>query len=259
MLFEDALSQLEHITGKKGIRKGNWYMFLCPCHNDIQASLGVTKSKRGFPIYNCLAGCDWRQIKQAVERGQSISYYDPDKTPKVERQLVKQYTYFDQQGLPIFRKLRFKPKSFALQSFVNNRWVNQRPKTPVLYNLPQVIAANTVFILEGEKAVDALGEWGLVGTCTYNGASAPGQESKWLPDYNQYFIGKHVILLPDNDPPGYTHMQHVYGQLHNTLSKTILTLPGLTEKADFYDWAQLGYTKADLRELWQKQNGGRSP
>lgn len=252
--YNYALAQLQHMTGKKGVRKGAYTMFHCPCHNDPGASLGLARSKwdNNKAFVNCLAGCDYKAIEAAIGQGYEVAY--ANETEKVESKIVATYTYTNQYGAPVFRKFRFEPKAFALQSFVNGKWVNKRPATPVLYRLNEVVHANVVFVHEGEKAVNTMREWGLVATCSYNGASKSTQHPKWLPElYNPYLAGKHVVLLPDNDDAGLAHMQFIYSTLENVRSKTILKLPGIAHKADFYDWQAVGYTLADLKALWLKQ------
>src|SRR5262249_51203906 len=55
---------------------------------------------------------------------------------------------------------------------------------------------NPIFIVEGEKDVDALWERNIPATCNSGGAG------KWRDDYSKYFEGATVNILPDNDPPG---------------------------------------------------------
>ena len=248
MSFEETLAQLHRITGFKPVQKGNWYMAVCPCHNDHRPSLSVTVSERGNTIFKCFAGCNWRDIKRAVFDGHSVNHYEKPYKQKGGK-LVAKYVYLNADSRPLYRKLRFDPKGFTIQSYVNNNWVSGMLHKPVLYRLPEVICANTVFILEGEKAVEAIRRWGITATCTYNGASKNDQEPKWLVEYNQYLTGKHVVLLPDNDDPGKAHMQYVYKILENVSSKKIIELPGLAIKADFYDWQEVGWTKDDLNKL----------
>lgn len=135
---------------------------------------------------------------------------------------------------------------------------------PVLYNLPAVIRVKTIFLLEGEKDCDRGISWGLTTTCNFDGANKPPKEEpgkpainmqKWKPDlYNPYLYGKHLILIPDADLPGRNLMKFIYDSLEEekVLSKTILYLPGLSEKQDFSDWADLGFNINDLRMLWKQ-------
>jgi RecA-family ATPase len=65
-----------------------------------------------------------------------------------------------------------------------------------LYRLPDVIAAETVYVCEGEKAADAIRSLGLIATTSSFGAKAPH-----LTDWSQ-LVGKKVVILPDHDEEG---------------------------------------------------------
>lgn len=256
MTFEETLAKLEEITRFKPIRTGRGYITICPAHDDVGPSLSVARATQGnFALLYCFAGCSYEQIKDKIETGTCISPWTSAKAKKYTkpRKVVAIYPYCDQWGKVIFRKVRFEPKSFMLQHPKGNQWLPGKNNiTPVLYNLPQVIKAQTVFILEGEKAVDKLTEWGLVGTCSFNGASAGN--AKWLPSlYNPFLEGKHIIIIPDNDPPGKAHAKYIYESLTNVISKAIIELPGLKEGDDFYDWVEVGNTLDDLRNLYKKR------
>ena len=256
MTFEEVLQKLEIITGFKPIRAGRGYITLCPAHNDVGPSLSVARAKQGdFALLYCFAGCTYKEIRSRIEDGTCVSPWSNAKAKQYAkpRKIVNVYPYCDQFGNILFRKIRFEPKSFMLQHRKGNRWVSGKNDiTPVLYNLPKVINAKTVFILEGEKAVDKLAEWGLVGTCSFNGASAGN--GKWLANlYNPFLQDKHIIILPDNDAPGKAHAQCVYESLGNVLSKQIVNLPGLDDGDDFYDWVEVGNTIDDLQKLCEKE------
>ena len=88
---------------------------------------------------------------------------------------------------------------------------------------------------------------GLTATCNPMGAG------KWRPDFNQYFEGKQVVILPDNDEPGRKHAESVARHLHGTAkSVKILELPGLPEKGDVSDWLAAGGTADQLFNLAEK-------
>lgn len=259
MRLEKAVSTLERVTGFPPIKMGgNSYKAVCPCHDDANPSLSIKRADKGpFTLFYCHAGCNWEKIIATLVGGKTKYRWSKDKylkwlkEQKEGRELVKVYTYRDEYGRHVMRKLRYEPKSFALRYYVKGQWLPDRPAnfTPVLYNLPQVIKSNVVFILEGEKAVDKINEWGLVGTCTFTGASG-GNTCKWDAElYNKYLRDKHIIILPDNDRPGRQHAKGVYDTLTGVKSKKVLKLPGLAPKADFYDWAQVNSIK-DLRTLW---------
>ena len=69
----------------------------------------------------------------------------------------------------------------------------------------------------------------------------PGGAGKWLPDYNEYFRGRHVAIIADNDEPGRRHAQMVAEALYGiAASVKIIKLPGLPPKGDISDWLDAG-------------------
>ena len=85
---------------------------------------------------------------------------------------------------------------------------------------------------------------GLTASCNPMGAG------KWKKEYNRYFEGKHVIILPDNDDVGRKHANSVARHLHGiAASVKILALPGLPEKGDVSDWLEAGGTAEELQAL----------
>jgi len=126
--------------------------------------------------------------------------------------------------------------------------------------LPEFIAAapqTPRFIVEGEKDVDNLMRAGLVATCNVAGAK------KWREEYNPFFAGRHVVIIPDNDEPGSKHAAMVVGHLKPVAASVkLLELTGLAEKGDVSDWLNLGglgHTAAELmrlaeaKEEWQPE------
>jgi hypothetical protein len=163
------------------------------------------------------------------------------------------------KGTVLFQKVRYEPKDFRLRhrDDVQDPWVwNLAGIQPVLYNLPQVVTANVVIIVEGEKDSDRLtharpfhqrGEWRVAVTCTCHGAWKPGEKSKWLPSYNPYFAGKMVIVLPDNDPPGEAYATGAAAAVFPYADMVkIIRLPGLPEHGDVSDWLDAGHTVKEL-------------
>ncbi len=72
----------------------------------------------------------------------------------------------------------------------------------LLYRLPELMNANSeppVFLVEGEKDVEALRTLGFVATCT------PGGSASTDPDWFLPLSGRRVVVVADNDPPGRAH------------------------------------------------------
>lgn len=81
----------------------------------------------------------------------------------------------------------------------------------VLYRLPEIIQAvaaeKIVFVVEGEKAADALARVGVSATCS------PGGAGKWRKEYSTYLAGADVVILPDANSPGEQHCEAVAASL----------------------------------------------
>jgi putative DNA primase/helicase len=78
----------------------------------------------------------------------------------------------------------------------------------VPYNLPEVLKAKSVIIVEGEKDCETIKVWGLTATTNAQGAG------KWRQQYNDHLKGKRVAVLPDNDDPGRKHALEVARNVH---------------------------------------------
>ena len=167
------------------------------------------------------------------------------------RKIVATYDYQDANGILIHQTVRFEPKGFSQRRpdpEQPDKWLwNLDGVDPVLYRLPELLAAPTgelIFVAEGEKAVDRLRDEGLTATCSPMGAG------KWRNIYAQWFKGRHVAILPDNDARGWKHAHQVAASLRPVAASVkIVELPGLGAKEDPYDWLTLGHTAEEIHEL----------
>ena len=151
---------------------------------------------------------------------------------------VQKYPYVDLRGKILYFNCRFEfelePKTFRQCGADGLSWTVKHIKKKVPYQLPKVVEAKTVFILNGEKACIRMNDIGQVGTCNVAG------EGNWTSDLNQYFKGREVILVPDNDESGRKRIENVYSELKDFASSIkLLELPGLPEKGDFVDWLDM--------------------
>jgi hypothetical protein len=114
---------------------------------------------------------------------------------------------------------------------------------PVPYNLP-AIAANsdaTIYLVEGETCADTLIGLGLVATCNAGGAG------NWRAELNSYFVGRDLVILPDNDDAGEKHLRKLIDELEEVAeSMRVCRLPGLPAKGDVIDFLASGN---DLKAL----------
>lgn len=163
-----------------------------------------------------------------------------------------EYTYQDETGVDLFVVTRYRLPS-------GRKDFSQRPangKTGpgcmegvrlVPYRLPELVVSEStdfVWIVEGEKDVDRLVKEGLTATCNPMGAG------KWRSEFADYFAGRHVVVIPDNDAAGKAHAATICNSLHG-IAATVqyLELPDLLPHGDVSDWLDLGGTIEELGKL----------
>lgn len=122
----------------------------------------------------------------------------------------------------------------------------------ILYNLPALTKAieekETVYICEGEKDVETLKDWGLVGTCNFDG----GGKDKFKKRYSKFFLNSDVVVIPDCDKAGEDHQQTIKSNLFDYVkSMKVLELPNVKGKKgfDLTDYVEIGHTKDDFMDL----------
>src|SRR5262249_45097951 len=118
----------------------------------------------------------------------------------------------------------------------------------VPYRLPELIEAvaleQRVFIVEGEKDCNTLARHGITATTNAMGAG------KWNEALAEHFRGADVIIIPDNDDAGPTHINDVARSPTGTAARVrLLELPGLPDKGDVSDWLAQGGTVESLNAL----------
>ena len=212
---------------KRARRTGKGWMAQCPAHRDSNPSLSLSESGGRVLLY-CHAGCPPDAIVRALGIDMSDLFADPKEALRI---IVATYPYTDECGRLLYEVVRYEPKGFK-QRRPDDRggWIwdlNGTRRVP--YNLPQVIASDTVLICEGEKDCNCTTELGLVATCN------PGGAGKWRNEYSERLAGKHVIIIPDRDLPGHEHAQHVERSLLGVaVSVKLLELPS---GKDLSEWA----------------------
>ena len=163
---------------------------------------------------------------------------------KLKPKMVKAYSYRGADNKLVFQVCRFEPKDFRQRRPGNPGWIwNLKGIEPILYRLPEILKADEIIIVEGEKDADNLSEIGFTAT------TAPGGAGKWKPQYNEALKGKHVILISDNDNQGREHMTRVAQSLNgNVKSLKWIDLPGLPSKGDISDFISAFQDKDEASE-----------
>lgn len=221
----------------------NGGMTRCPAHDDSKGSLSVT-IRDGKILLHCFAGCQpYRVVEAAGLKWSDLFLDDGHRSDQPQQRITGTYIYRDASGEPVYRKIRLEPgrsgrsKEFSFSYLADGRWEKGRgPHPSVLYNLHLIGKADLVVITEGEKHADLLTGWGLTATTLDGGAG-----SRVAPGVLAPLGGKHVVILPDNDPPGLQYADRIARALHGMAkSVKVVNLPGLGEKEDIIDWAKHG-------------------
>lgn len=247
----------EEILGKlEGVRRsGAGWMAKCPAHEDRHASLSVGQADDGRTLLHCQAGCEPQDVVEKI--GLRLGDLFPDKRSEQKPQIDKCYDYRDEKGALLFQVVRLFPKDFRQRRpNPSGGWIWKLEDTKrVLYRLPELLDSDpnaTVFIVEGEKDVDALLDIGLVATTNVGGAGV----GKWRQEYSETLRERHVAILPDNDDPGAEHAAAVEKSLAGTAASVkILRLPGVPPKGDVSDWLKAGGTRDRLLDLAKQEQG----
>jgi len=243
---------LAKLPGAKKTAKG--WSAKCPAHDDRRASLSIAEGDNGGAVLHCHAGCTPAAVVAAI--GMKLADLMPacveptNCKPKADSKprIVAQYDYRDEAGELLFQVVRFDPKDFRQRRpKLGGGWDwSVKGVRVVPYRLPQLLAepARFVVVAEGEKDVDNLARLGVLATCNAGGAG------KWMAEHTKFLLGRHVIVLADNDEAGRNHAHKVALTLQGiAASVRVVELPGLPPKGDVSDWLAAGGTKDELGRL----------
>jgi putative DNA primase/helicase len=252
-----------------GLKKqGGEYRAPCPIHQgtDLNFSVNLDKGvwqchstcKRGGGVLDLEMELTGVATKAAAFKRVAKLLGIEEETGKAKpageaAKVVESDEYTDEHGHRLYRALRWEPgfkgrsKDFTLEAANGvGGWkkgpgaMNGVRRVPL--NLPQVLDAQKVYIVEGERKARQLGAWGLVATCNAGGAG------KWQgDDWAEYFIDTHVVIVPDNDAPGQKHMADVAQKLGSAPAS--IRRVEIPTGNDVVDWARAGATAAQFLAL----------
>jgi DNA primase len=174
----------------------------------------------------------------------------PSASSEKESTRQRVYVYTDNFGDPVYRKVRpTGPKGFIWERLDDKgNWVQGLGgRARYLYRLPELIESpDRVWLAEGEKDADTLCALGLTAT-TCGGANEP-----WLSEYDRCVAGRDVVVLTDNDAPGWERGNMLAEKLcHIAKSLRIVSFTGtdLPEHGDVTDWLESGHPRKELEAL----------
>ena len=264
--------QAEQIAKALGNAKrvGKGWLASCPLpthgqgHGDKNPSLSISDGEDGKPLFKCHSGCDQHQLFHAIrdygllpeiEKRDPLASIKP--LPALQAPVLEhEWVYVDEDGEPLFVKQRFKTQSAKGKDYRQARINKDGSRSYSLgdcrivpYRFPELLNAKTagraIYLVEGEKAADALVEIGAIATSAHAGSGS------WPQEITQYFAGATVVMLPDNDLAGWKYAKLVAAALTPVVkSLRIVDLPVIYPTDDAYEWVnQYGGTRQQLAEL----------
>lgn len=255
--------EFAHKLQKPTLKNGKWWA-CCPAHYDNNPSLCISDGRKAI-VFKCFsAGCTQEDIIEALmhqgiwpgkPKNESFrkngAPYKSKPKPTIEstpRKIIKTYDYEDPAGNFVYQKVRYEPKDFRIRRpdpDKKGKWIwsiKGIQKYP--YRLTKLLASKkSICIVEGEKDVESLEKLGITAT-TFGGAN------DWESGFAEYFKDRDVLIFPDNDEAGKSHINDIADDLDGVAkSIKIIFLDGLKEKGDVTDWIQAGGTRAKLAEI----------
>jgi hypothetical protein len=246
---------------------GQW---VCSCpvpghgqgNGDKNPSLSITESE-GKVLFHCHGGCDQRDVFDAV-RERNLLPTTPKReeisfTQHQDKVLEHEWLYRTEDGDTLFTKRRYKTndekgKTYSIHRVDANgkRIAGLKDTRIVPYNLPELLdakaAGRAIYLVEGEKAADALVSIGATATTSHTGAGS------WPTEITQYFSGANVVVIPDNDEPGFSYAKRAIAHLLPVVkSIRYLDLELMMPGDDAYEWVYHAKgTRKELAELAKK-------
>jgi hypothetical protein len=233
-------------------------MARCPAHDDRINSLSIKRESDKWLVH-CHRGCDIEKVLQAADPSLTTAdlFFGERKSSKGQPQGKEEcaYDYVDENGMLLFQIVRLKePKGFyARRSNGKGGWINSlKGVRRVLYRLPEVLQAEDVLVVAGEKDVHTAERLGLIAT------SNPLGEGKWKPEYSESLRGKKVTIIPDKDATGIRHGRTVARSLLSVVASVKAAealralmddAPPLTD-ADVTAWSEPEPEKPEPKQKW---------
>lgn len=201
----------------------------CPFHDDQTPSLNINVETGQFICYGCgvkgnklvtfemqlLDTDDVQEAWSSVAKKLGITL-----CPKSRGRITHKHVYRDEKGDESYMVVRYADGSasylryagFGNLGAIYKTGLRGRKRIP--YNLPEVVAAQVVLFVEGEKKADILKDLRFLDS---NGKpvaiTTTGGAGSWRIEKVEYLKGKHVVFLPDTDEPGLRYSADVQASL----------------------------------------------
>ena len=225
----------------------------CPFHDDQTPSLSINIETGQFHCHACgiqgnklvtfemrlLDTDDVQEAWKTVAKKICVRL-----SPRSRGKVTHEHHYRDRNGEEYYRVRRYEDGSASYSRYLGYGFVGPLYKPGlagrkrILYNLPEVIAADVVILVEGEKKADILTALELSDS---NGrpvaVTTTGGAESWRIENVEYLTDKRVVLLPDTDPPGQRYREAVNASLERAaIEFRIVDFDGLG--SDFREYLQ---------------------
>ena len=160
-----------------------------------------------------------------------------------------QWDYQDADGNLLVCVYRYDtPKGKQFRPWDVKARVYRAPNPRPLYNQPDMVTADTVIVVEGEKCAKTLIDIGICATTAMNGANAPLDKTDWSP-----LMGKHVVIWPDHDKVGKEYANRLVTKLQtlDLLSLSMVAVP--EDKPESWDVADAFEEGLDIEAFLKAQ------
>jgi hypothetical protein len=242
--FEAALQDIAW-NGNQGTAR-------CPFHADRRPSLSLNAELGLFYCHGCGAKGTTSDFERRISgicrrpAGTPISRANQKNGPQERTGTVAAvYQYKDANQKVIFEQVRYKPKTFrSRRPGGKGGWVwNLQGVQRVLYQLPEILKAGKVYVVEGEKDADSVTSLtGCPGTTNVGGAG------KWRDELSESLADKEIIILQDGDEPGAKHALEVAASVCK-VARSVKLLAPFTDAKDISEWITNGGTRKQLEKI----------
>ena len=257
--------QIAKTLGNAKKANGQW-VASCPVpshgkgNGDKNPSLSIHIGDDGKPLFHCHGGCSQEEVFNTIKSlnllPELMEKPDPlaNIRPIPRNILEQEWVYTDEDKQPVFVKSRFRLADGGKTYRLHKLDAHGR-KQPTLgdarivpYNLPALLDAKTagrnIFLVEGEKAADAIKSIGMIATTAHTGAGS------WPEAITEYFAGAQVIIVPDNDTAGWGYAYKAAEAILPIVKSLKVVDLGLQGQGDdAYEFIEAGGGRAELVAL----------
>ena len=251
----------------KNVKKqgASQYRADCPACGDSKGHLYIACAPDGKILLDCKKGCSFSDIISAAGLAASDCFRENPVIPKW--QLIREHVYTDISGNILAKKQICDTgggkKTAVWYRLENGRYVKGLGgiKMPLYHldRLAKLKQSGTVVITEGEKDVETVERLGYAATTSPNGAGA-----KFRKDFGEFFRGKNVVIITDNDEAGEKYGKSALETVSQYAAAVKLVpsaeiYPKVKSKGDISDIAaELGDTETWWPNSGMKTNGSAS-